>query len=132
MFVYQSIHPFLNKYSHNIHKKYLFMKIHLIFCGILKKHMLLILRIYPTFCNLLFVWTSFWNFLLKIYWNAHIQGGQNFFEKIRTFSDEIRTIRTIFDKKNPYNPYIFLKSVQSVQFSKKSLQSVHLRKIKPF
>jgi len=44
-----------------------------------------------------------------------IQGGQNFFEhirtKIRTFSEEIRTI---FEKqsvqfffKNPYNPYIF-------------------------
>ena len=36
MFVYQSIHPFLNKYSNNIHKRYLFMKIHLIFCGILR------------------------------------------------------------------------------------------------
>ncbi len=38
------------------------------------------------------------------------QGGQNFFEpirtKIRTFSEEIRTIRTIFEKQ----------SVQSVQF----------------
>ena len=51
-----------------------------------------------------------------------LQGGQNFFEqihtKIRTFSEEIRIIRTIFEKKsvqsvqyflkNPYNPYIFL------------------------
>ena len=26
--------------------------------------------------------------------------------KIRTFSEEIRTIRTIFEK-NPYTPYIF-------------------------
>ena len=60
----------------------------------------------------------------------YIQGGQNFFEqirtKIRTFSEEIRTIRTIFEKKsvqsvqfflkNPYNPYIFLN--QSVHFLK--------------
>ena len=43
--------------------------------------------------------------------NTHnIQGGQNYFEpirtKIRTFSEEIRTIRTIFEKQ----------SVQSVQF----------------
>jgi len=33
-----------------------------------------------------------------------LQGGQNFFEqirtKIRTFSEEIRTIRTIFEKKS--------------------------------
>ena len=57
-----------------------------------------------------------------------LQGGQNFFEqirtKIRTFSEEIRIIRTIFEKKtvqsvqyffkNPYNPYIFLN--QSVHF----------------
>ena len=39
-----------------------------------------------------------------------LQGGQNFFEqirtKIRTFSEEIRIIRTIFEKK----------SVQSVQY----------------
>jgi len=56
-----------------------------------------------------------------------MQGGQNFFEpirtKIRTFSEEIRTI---FEKqsvqsvqfffKNPYNPYIFLN--QSVHFFK--------------
>ena len=46
---------------------------------------------------------------LKILLN-YLQGGQNFFEqirtKIRTFSEEIRTIRTIFEKK----------SVQSVQF----------------
>ena len=49
----------------------------------------------------------------------YFQGGQNFFEKIRTFLEEIRTIRTIFEKK----------SVQSVQFSKKkSLQSVHFLK----
>ena len=45
-----------------------------------------------------------------------MQGGQNFFEpirtKIRTFSEEIHTIRTIFEK-------------QSVQFKKKSVQSVH-------
>ena len=40
MFVYQSIHPFLNKYSNNIHKRYLFMKIHLIFCRISKKHVI--------------------------------------------------------------------------------------------
>ena len=49
--------------------------------------------------------------LLKI----QFQGGQNFYEKIRTFSEEIRTIRTIFKKfrtistifeKNPCNPYI--------------------------
>ena len=43
-----------------------------------------------------------------------LQGGQNFFEqirtKIRTFSEEIRKIRTIFEKK----------SVQSVQFPKKN------------
>ena len=42
-----------------------------------------------------------------------MQGGQNFFEpirtKIRTFSEEIHTIRTIFEKQ----------SVQSVQFKKK-------------
>ena len=49
-----------------------------------------------------------------------MQGGQNFFEpirtKIRTFSEEIRTIRTIFEK-------------QSVQFFlKKSVQSVHFFK----
>ena len=41
---------------------------------------------------------------------SNIQGGQNFFEhirtKIRTFSEEIRTIRTIFEKQ----------SVKSVQF----------------
>jgi len=53
----------------------------------------------------------------------HLQGGQNFFEpirtKIRTFSEEIRTIRTIFEKQ----------SVQSVQFfKKKSVQSVHFFK----
>ena len=34
----------------------------------------------------------------------HLQGGQNFFEpirtKIRTFSEEIRTIRTIFEKQS--------------------------------
>ena len=44
-----------------------------------------------------------------------MQGGQNFYEKIRTkirtFSEEIRTIRTIFGKK----------SVQSVHFLKKSV-----------
>ena len=43
----------------------------------------------------------------------YIQGGQNFILKIRTktrtFSEEIRTIRTIFEKK----------SVQSVNFRKK-------------
>ena len=49
-------------------------------------------------------------------------GGQNIFEKIRTFSEQICTIRTFFWKK-------FL---QSVQFLKKSVQIVHLRKIKPF
>ena len=41
---------------------------------------------------------------------SQLQGGQNFFEpirtKIRTFSEEIRTIRTVFEKQ----------SVQSVQF----------------
>jgi len=52
-----------------------------------------------------------------------MQGGQNFFEpirtKIRTFSEEIRTIRKIFEKQ----------SVQSVQFFfKKSVQSVHFFK----
>ena len=47
-----------------------------------------------------------------------MQGGQNFFEKIRTFSEEIRTINTIFEKKNPYNPY----NIQE----KKSVQSVHI------
>ena len=58
----------------------------------------------------------------------YIQGDQNFFEpirtKIRTFSEEIRTIRIIFEKK----------SVQSVQFFKnKSVQSVHfLAKIRTF
>jgi len=57
----------------------------------------------------------------------HIQGGQNFFEKIRTkirtFSEQIRTIRTIFEKK----------SVQSVQFSKKkSVQSVQFSKKNPY
>ena len=41
----------------------------------------------------------------------YIQGGQNFFEKIRTFLEEIRTIRTIFEK-NPYNPYIFFEREQ--------------------
>ena len=39
-------------------------------------------------------------------------GGQNFLEKIRTkirtFSEKIRTIRTIFEK-NPYNPNNFRK-----------------------
>ena len=44
---------------------------------------------------------------------SQLQGGQNFFEpirtKIRTFSEEIRTIRTIFEKK----------PVQSVHFLKK-------------
>ena len=53
--------------------------------------------------------------LLKI----QFQGGQNFYEKIRTkirtFSEEIRTIRTVFEKKIRT---FFLKSVQSVQFSK--------------
>ena len=36
--------------------------------------------------------------------SIYIQGGQNFFEpirtKIRTFSEEIRTIRTIFEKQS--------------------------------
>ena len=59
------------------------------------------------------------------------QGCQNFFEKIRTkirtFSEEIRTIRTIFEKKsvqflkkNPYNPYVFLtNSYNQYNFQKK-------------
>ena len=55
-----------------------------------------------------------------------LQGGPNFFEKMRTFSEEIHTIRTIFEKK----------SVQSVQFLKKIRtirtfllkKSVHLKK----
>ena len=49
----------------------------------------------------------------KIYmaiYKRELQGGQNFFEKIRTkmrtFSEKNRTIRTIFEKK----------SVQSVHF----------------
>jgi len=46
------------------------------------------------------------------------QGGQNFFEpirtKIRTFSEEISTIRTIFEKQ----------SVQSVQFFKKKIRTI--------
>ena len=41
-----------------------------------------------------------------------LQGGQNFFKKvrtkIRTFSEQIRTIRTFLGK-DPYNPYIFWK-----------------------
>ena len=45
----------------------------------------------------------------------HFQGGQNFFEpnrtKIRTFSEEIRTIRTIFEK-------------QSVQFFFKKIRTI--------
>ena len=47
-------------------------------------------------------------------------GGQNFFEKIRTkirtFSEKIRTIRTIrtIFEKNPYNPNNFRK--KTVQF----------------
>jgi len=65
--------------------------------------------------------------------NRKLQGGQNFFEKIRTkirtFSQENRTIRTIFEK-NPYYPYNFRKKIRtirtlflnkSVQFSKKSV-----------
>ena len=53
----------------------------------------------------------------------YFQGGQNFFEpirtKIRTFSEETRPIRTIFEKQ----------FVQSVQFlKKKSVQSVHFFK----
>jgi len=51
------------------------------------------------------------------------QGGQNFFEqirtKIRTFSEEIRTIRTIFEKKSVQSVKLFFfKSVQSVHFLK--------------
>ena len=45
--------------------------------------------------------------------SCYVQGGQNFFEKIRTkirtFSEKIRTIRTVF--------------------AKKSVQTVHLRKM---
>ena len=48
------------------------------------------------------------------------QGCQNFFEKIRTkirtFSEEIRTIRTIFEKKSVQ--FFFLKFVQSEHFFK--------------
>ena len=47
--------------------------------------------------------------------DRYIQGGQNLFEKIRTFSEPIRTIRAFFGKKiriirtflfkkNQYNP----------------------------
>ena len=47
-----------------------------------------------------------------------LQGGQNFFEpirtKIRTFSEAIRTIRTIFENK----------SVQSVQFFFKKIRTI--------
>ena len=50
--------------------------------------------------------------------SIYIQGGQNFFEpirtKIRTFSEEIRTIRTIFENK----------SVQSVQFFFKKIRTI--------
>ena len=53
---------------------------------------------------------------LKILLN-YLQGGQNLFEqirtKIRTFSEEIRTIRTIFEK-NPYNPYN-LKKIRTIR-----------------
>ena len=71
--------------------------------------------------------------LLKI----QFQGGQNFYEKIRTFSGEIRTIRTIFEKKIRTIRTIFEKKIRtirtfflnkSVQFSKKSVQSVQLSK----
>jgi len=51
-----------------------------------------------------------YNYKSKVFYSPNLQGGQNFFDqirtKIRTFSEEIRTIRTIFEKK----------SVQSVQF----------------
>ena len=67
-----------------------------------------------------------------------LQGGQNFFEqirtKIRTFSEEIRTIRTIFEKQSVQSdiflnqsvhffkdPYIFLKNLYNQHnFRKKS------------
>ena len=56
--------------------------------------------------------------LLKL----QFQGGQNFYEKIRTkirtFSEEICTILSIFEKK----------SVQSVQFSEKNLYNPCIKK----
>ena len=73
-----------------------------------------------------------------LYLLQQMQGGQNFFEKIRTkirtFSEKIRTIRTFLGKKSVQSVHFFLKkSVQSVQFlKKKSVQTVHLRKMKPF
>ena len=52
--------------------------------------------------------------------------GQNFFEKIRTkirtFSEEIRTIRTFFLKKSV--PFFKNPSISTI-FEKKSVQSVH-------
>ena len=58
--------------------------------------------------------------------HSQFKGGQNFFEKIRTFSEQIRTIRR----------FLGGKSIQSVRFVhffwKKSIQTVHLRKINPF
>ena len=39
--------------------------------------------------------------------------------KIRTFSEEIHTIRTIFEKKSVQSIHFLKKSVQSVQFLKK-------------
>ena len=63
-----------------------------------------------------------------------MQGGQNFFEKIRT---KIRT----FLEKNPYNPYIFWGKIRTIRtfffekirtirtiFLKKSVQSVQFLK----
>ena len=71
-------------------------------------------------CLLIAYWL-FIDCLLVVYW-LQLQGGQNFFEKIRTkirtFSEEIRTIRSIFEKK----------SVQSVQFSEKNLYNPCIKK----
>ena len=72
----------------------------------------------------------------KIYmaiYKRELQGGQNFFEKIRTkirtFSEEIRTI---FEKKiHTIRTFFKIRTISTI-FEKKSLQSVHLRKIKPF